>query len=239
LNLPRALVTEKAFPEDEAVWTGSFNAEGTGQTIQRLIYEKRWGPRNQFEFIVPFAARERAAGNWNGGVGDMAVSFKRAMFHSIDTGSIFAAAAEVVFPTGNSDKGFGNGHMRFEPFVAFGQLLPNAGFLQFQGGFEIPSNRDRPDEAFFRTAIGKTFTPRKYGRAWSPMVEFLGARELGGDVRVQWDVLPQLQVSLSTRQHILLNAGVRIPATDARDRSTQVVFYVLWDWFDGGLFSGW
>ena len=239
LNLPRALVTEKAFPEDEAVWTGAFNAEGVGGVSQRLIYEKRWGPRNQFEFVVPFIAQERSPSNWIGGVGDLAFAFKRDLFHSLRTGSIFSVATEVVFPTGNADKGFGSGHMKFEPWVAFGQVLPSAGFLQFQGGFEIPSNRDRPDEVFFRTAIGKTFTPNLYGRTWTPMVEFLGSRNLVAGAPVSWDLLPQLQVSLSKRQHILLSGGVRIPATDSRNRSTQVVFYLLWDWFDGGLFSGW
>jgi hypothetical protein len=52
-------------------------------------------------------------------------------------------------------------------------------------------------------------------------------------------VVPQLQVSLNTRQHVLLNAGVRLPLTDADVRSSQLLVYVLWDWFDGGFFAGW
>jgi hypothetical protein len=52
-------------------------------------------------------------------------------------------------------------------------------------------------------------------------------------------VIPQMQVSLNTRQHVLLNFGVRLPVTDADLRSTRVLLYVLWDWFDGGFFDGW
>jgi hypothetical protein len=26
---------------------------------------------------------------------------------------------------------------------------------------------------------------------------------------------------------------------DRLERSTTVIFYFLWDWFDGGLFEGW
>jgi hypothetical protein len=48
-----------------------------------------------------------------------------------------------------------------------------------------------------------------------------------------------MQVSLNTRQHVLLNAGVRLPATDADVRSSQLLIYILWDWFDGGFFAGW
>jgi hypothetical protein len=37
----------------------------------------------------------------------------------------------------------------------------------------------------------------------------------------------------------MANLGVRIPVTDADVRQTQVLFYLLWDWFDGGFFAGW
>src|SRR5262245_53419019 len=53
LNLPRSLVTEKAFPEDEWVLTSSVKAQGPGEVASALIYEKRFGARNQIEFAVP------------------------------------------------------------------------------------------------------------------------------------------------------------------------------------------
>jgi hypothetical protein len=71
------------------------------------------------------------------------------------------------------------------------------------------------------------------------MVEVLGARELETGAKNEWDIVPQMQVSLSKRQHILFNAGVRLPVNEAQSRTTQLMFYVIWDWFDGGLFSGW
>lgn len=40
LNLPRPLVTEKAFPEDEAVITTDVSLEGRGHAAQKLIYGK-------------------------------------------------------------------------------------------------------------------------------------------------------------------------------------------------------
>jgi hypothetical protein len=52
-------------------------------------------------------------------------------------------------------------------------------------------------------------------------------------------VLPQVQVSLSTRQHVLLNIGVRAPISQRSERRTSVLVYLLWDWFDGGFLSGW
>jgi hypothetical protein len=71
------------------------------------------------------------------------------------------------------------------------------------------------------------------------MVELLAARDLGSSEDAQWDVVPQLQVSLSTRQHVLVSGGVRVPLNDTQLRETRFIAYVLWDWFDGALLSGW
>jgi hypothetical protein len=57
--------------------------------------------------------------------------------------------------------------------------------------------------------------------------------------RSSCDEIPLLQVSLNTRQHVLLTAGVRLPATVADVRSYLLLIYILWDWFDGGFFAGW
>jgi mono/diheme cytochrome c family protein len=238
LNLPRLLVTEKAFPEDEAVWTTAIAAEGPGAIENKFVYEKRFGPRNQIEFVVPFAIQKPGGAGWSGGVGDIAVGFKRALFHDLDTGTIFSAGGEVVFPSGNQSRGFGKGVTVFEPFVAFGKILPKDSFFQFQGGFELPVH-DVEKEAFFRFAGGRTWVEGSFGRSWTPMVELLGAREFATGAQTAWDLLPQVQITLNKRQHIMLNVGVRVPVNNSGQRNTQILFYLLWDWFDGGLRDGW
>jgi hypothetical protein len=93
---------------------------------------------------------------------------------------------------------------------------------------------------FWRTAVGKTISQdRGFGRAWTPMVEFLADREFETGAKVNWDVVPQFQVTLSKRQHIMANFGVKIPANNTAGRPIQLVFYLLWDYLDGGLREGW
>lgn len=240
LNLPRALFTEKAYPEDEAVFTTDIALNRGGAFNYELLYEKRFGPRNQIEFVLPIGVRERAPGDWTGGVGDIAIALKRAVYHSLDRGTIFSIAGELILPTGDEDDGLGSGATVIEPFVALGQILPADAFLQFQGGAGLSFDRRRaPHEAFARAVLGRTFTQGRWGRAWSPMVEVLAARELNSGTRTDWDVVPQLQVTLNTRQHIMANAGLRVPLTDTGVRQTRLVVYLLWDWFDGGFLEGW
>lgn len=240
LNLPRPLVTEKAFPEDEAVFSMSAAAEGPGAVSAKLIYEKRFGARNQVEFILPVASENRGGGAWAGGVGDVGVAVKRALYHSLERGTIFSAAGEVLFPTGSERRGFGKGTAVFEPFLSFGQILGGAGFVQAQAGLELPADTEKAGrEAFWRIGVGGSVSQGEWGRTWSPMLEVLAARELESGAATHWDLVPQVQVTLSTRQHIMANVGVRVPVNDASSRATQVLFYVLWDWFDGPLFGGW
>ncbi|MBM3792348.1 MAG: transporter, partial [Acidobacteria bacterium] len=240
--------TEKAYPEDEAVYSAAVATEGQGAVSNKIVYEKRFGARNQFELVLPFDWRERAAsgaatgnaGNWTGGLGDIAIGAKRALFHSLRSGSIFSLAGEIVLPTGDRDKGFGKGTTVFEPFVSFGQILPSEFFFQAQAGLELPADTDRAErEGFWRLSLGRTFTSGRFGRAWSPMVEFLAAREMASGEHVGWDAVPQVQVTLNRRQHIMFNVGVRLPLTDSGVRRTQLLVYLLWDWFDGGFFEGW
>jgi mono/diheme cytochrome c family protein len=242
MNLPRPLYTEKAYPENETVLTNSVDAAKNGAATSTVIYEKRFGSRNNLELVLPFNFVQNPASNqWYGGVGDVTVEFKRAVYSNRRTGSLLTAAGEWHIPTGDKARGLGDGVTVFEPFVSYAQLLPRRSFVQFQSGVEFPTHTDdRPREAFWRTAAGKSFSPDGgLGRTWSPMLELLGMREYESGAKVEWDVAPQVQVTLSKRQHIRANFGVRIPVNNFNNRAVQIGFYLLWDWLDGGIREGW
>jgi len=240
LNLPRPLVTEKAFPEDEAVVEGGAALEGRPAYRAQLVFERRFRARNQFEIVIPFRVDRDEPGRWRGGLGDIAVAVKRAVHHSVDRGTIVSIAGEVILPTGDIDDGDGSGVFAFEPFLLVGQILPRDAFVHAQAGGRLSADTDRlPREAFARGAAGMSFTEGRFGRTWSPMLELLVAREAVAGAHVEWDVVPQMQVTLNTRQHVMMNAGVRIPLSDAGPRRTELLVYLLWDWFDGPFLAGW
>jgi len=243
LNLPRPLVTTKAYPEDELVLATEVNTEGLNRISNQLIYEQRFGTRNQFELILPFgwSEQETADGTtWTSGVGDIAIGLKRVMFHSLDAGSIVTLGGELLLPTGDDEEGFGSDTTVFEPYISYGQLLPAQCFLQFQAGGALPFDTDRRNEkVFWRGAAGRMIYTGRYGRRWSPMVEVTGAKELASGTDTNWEVVPQLQVTLSTRQHVRLGVGAKIPLNNTATRETTYLAYVLWDWFDGGFIDGW
>jgi mono/diheme cytochrome c family protein len=239
LNLPRAFFTEKAFPENEAVWTIGIAAGDDGEIANQLIYERRLGARNQIELTAPILFRQTDAGSWARGLGDVAVAFKRTLHASMPHGRIASAGLEVGFPTGSDSRGLGSGHSVVEPFAMWGQLFPRNVFLQVQGGAELPIDSSTAErEAYLRSSLGTTIAQDGgMGRAWSPQVEVLWARAQGG--ASEWDVVPQIQVTLSKLQHVSVAAGLRIPITERDERPSQLLVYLLWDWFDGGFLEFW
>ena len=239
LGFPRGLFTEKAFPENEVLFFTSSRPGRAGVT-ENVVYERRFGSRGTYEINVPFALGQvDEAGPWRRGLGDVEISVRQTVLASHERGSILAVGGAVTLPTGKESLGLGNGYSVFEPLLLAGQMLGASGFVQLQAGYEIVSDRARgANEAFARMALGYTWAgDAGRARAWTPMAELMFARPSGGPV--EWDVVPQVQISLSKLQHVLVNVGVRLPLTQRDTREPQLVTYLLWDWFDGGLFDFW
>lgn len=240
LNLPRALATEKAYPEDEEVITTAVNIQGAPGIANHIIHEQRFGMKNQIEVDVPitFVHPEHT---WYGGVGDVVLGVKRVMFSSLHTGSILSLQGEFIAPTGNQARGLGTGTTTFGTFAMFDQLFPTNTFIQFQGGANLPfDTKKAPQDVFWNTAIGQSFArDNGLGRLWSPMVEFVADRELINAAKTNWNVLPEMQVTISRRQHVRGNLGFSFPVNNTAGRQRQVLFYLLWDWADGRLNEGW
>jgi mono/diheme cytochrome c family protein len=243
LNLPRALFTTKAYPEDELVLHSDIKTAGLDKISNKLIYERRIGARHQVEVAVPFGwntVEDNGHKEWTSSVGDISLGAKHVLFHSPSSNSILSVGAEVFLPTGDEDRGFGIGTTVFEPYLAAGHLFPDDYFAQFQGGVKLPADDDRMDnEAFWKVTLGRTFALGPYDSAWSPMVEVLGSKDLDSGRNPQWDLVPQIQIPLNRRQHVRLAFGVRMPLNQTDTRDTIYSVYLLWDMFDGGFFEGW
>jgi hypothetical protein len=198
LNLPRAFFTEKAFPENETVWTTGVTTSGAKAVTNELVYEHRIGARWQYEVKAPFGVQQAEPGGaWSRGLGDVEFALRRTLYASVDRGSIFAAGGAVTLPTGKEELGLGNGFTIVEPFAMWGQMIGTSAFVQTHVGYEVASDQTRgQNEGFVRTALGYTVAQdRGFGRAWTPMLEVLAAKPERDPT--EWDLVPQMQISLS------------------------------------------
>jgi Cytochrome C oxidase, cbb3-type, subunit III len=241
LNLPRALVTEKAFPENELVVSTAASASGAPTWTTDVIDERTIiDARTQLETDVPVNYADQGH-NWTAGTGDITLGLKRELFSSLRTGSILSVQGGILLPTGDSKRGFGAGTTQFEPFAAFDQLFKENTFVQTELGADLPVDTSvAPRSMFGRVAVGQAMAPdHMLGRLFSPMVEFLAVRDFKAGASTDWDVLPEMQITVSRRQHVRVAFGVREPFTNTGGRTPQVLFYMLWDRADGKLWDGW
>ena len=250
LNLPRALLTEKAYPEDEWVVEVGAHTGDDAALSGAFVYEQRFGPQSQFEVVIPYGWRRGSAGEGEAehananevshGLGDVVLGVKHAVFHDAGAGTIVSLAGELILPTGDDAAGLGGGSAA-EVFASVGQILPADAFLQGQAGVEVPFHENGASEAFGRLVLGASFARGMAGRTWTPMLEVQARRDLETGADINLDIVPQFQVSLNTRQHVLANIGMLIPARDDTGdrRPVRLLAYVLLDWFDGGFFEGW
>jgi Cytochrome C oxidase, cbb3-type, subunit III len=241
LNFPRPQVTEKAFPENEWVWSGAFQFQGAKEATNDFIYEHRIKQRAGYELVVPLGFQQPAPGGaWNRGLGDVEFAVRNVFAANLAHKFIFSAGGAVTMPTGKEEVGLGEGVTVWEPFAMFGKGLGKNGFVQAQGGYMASSNRATVENStYLRQAWGYTLAQQHgIGRTWTPMTEIIWSKEDHGGANVV-DIIPQMQVSLSKMQHILFNVGASVPVTARDGRHPQLLTYVVWDWFEGGLFQFW
>ena len=144
LNMPRPFVTEKAFPENEAVITTTF-ARGEGRAVSnQFLYEHRVGRRGQYQ---------SSSATWTRSAGRTSTCCSTVI------------APVRFFPAAVRSKPKVGGPV-FEAFATLSQALPFVadGFLHAHTGIEAPADADSgPKEAFWRLAIGKSFMQQTLG----------------------------------------------------------------------------
>jgi hypothetical protein len=239
-NVPLAQTIEKAFPEDEVILASAATTRAPRSVENHLIFEKRFGVRTQLELDVPFGFVDRPGASWAGGLGDMSLAAKHVFLASPASGTIVSGLAGVILPTGDQALGLGTGTTAYEGYILGAQLLPARSYFQFQGGVVLPTDLSRaPRSAFWGGVLGTTVPFGPITRIWSPMVAVTGTRVLVSGAPVDWNAVPQFQLSLSALQHVRASVGLNIPLTQRDTRSTQFLAYILWDTADGPLLQGW
>ena len=109
-NFALGFFTEKAFPEDELLWTNAIDARKPNNIESQFVFEKRVGPTGQIELTLPFARIDGGPGiGKNFGIGDVGLAWKQNIIADVDSGTILSLLGEAVFPTGSETNGLGTG----------------------------------------------------------------------------------------------------------------------------------
>ena len=206
-----------------------------------VIHEQAFGTKGQLEVDLPWDFQNQNHA-WDNHVGDMTFGWKQVMYSNLRSGSIFSAAGRDSTADREHEAGRRRNYHRLSRLPHSISSSRANTWVQFQMGADLPvDTRNIPPRASsgIRRSGRRSRQDHRLGRQWSPMVEFLATRDLVDGAKTDWDIMPEMQVTLSRRQHVRANVGVRAPVTDTAGRSPQVYFYVLWDWAEGHFWNGW
>jgi hypothetical protein len=234
LNFPRLLVTTKAFPEDEALLAPEFaTGKDTRDWAAELSFERRVGARGQVEVGLPLAVHDVTGGPTTGGVGDATLAYKHVLYADLPSRTIFGAELALVLPTGDRDRGLGDGTVSVEPSLLAGKRL---GPLVVQGQIlgNAPIDEQRADRGVaYRLGLSYPLSPLK--RAWVPSIEVEDVQNVTANHNTVF-VTPQVYTGLSRRGHVAVALGAQIPASgDTDPLDVRVLAFLLWEYTDGGL----
>jgi len=231
LNFRRPQVTSKAFPENEAVVLPSYTVADNKTSVTKLVYEKRWRRRGQWEIAVPFAHETGSPAAT--GLGDIELSAKYVLAHDAPALFILSSGLETALPTAEVQKiGLGSGVWKLSPYLAAAKGFPGF-YLQSSVKFETPV-RANEGESELRYNLGLTvpLTPEKKGLF--PMFELNGVTVTESG-KTEWFVTPQLYIGLVRRGHIAFSLGSQIPVGRERPFDYRLMSFLLWEYADGGL----
>jgi hypothetical protein len=180
-------------------------------------------PRWQVELEVPLIFASPAQSRDAGGIGDLRLENKIAVWNSIDHSAQLAVGMEARFPTGSARRGLG-GEAAVEPFVTGGIAFGPVDILADVGWeFNINAHVKGAQEQELGAGVAVAYILH---RNFAPLLELRTAtltRAAADDElrhRTRVSVIPGFNARLLPRT--TLRMGLELPVTDAR-RSDYVL----------------
>ena len=228
LNFPRALLTGKAFPEQEMIVGGRFGRNGRNVSEYFGVLEYRVNGRTNIEIKSRALSINPNIGPTESGPGDTVLSVKRVVAFSPLYRALASAGMELTLPTGNDQRGLGGGGFVFEPNLRAGVDWKQF-IVQVAGALAVPDGSSNSNsQAKLDVAIGRYFFPDPRLQI-TPMIELNTTTRISGPSygETKSAILPQVRVKWLVWA---LGVGVQAPITDARDFEVRPLFDLVYEY---------
>jgi len=227
LNLPRALITGKAFPEQEAILGARFGRNSNKVTELFAELEYRVNGRTGIE-VTPRYQWMTGMGGSESGIGDTSISVRHVVAWDPVQLWLATIGLELSLPTGSKSRGLGTGEVVWEPFVRGGWDWHQV-VLQTSLALVLPTETSNTNAAFaYDIAIGRYFQPDPRLQI-TPMVEFNSETRMTGTARgaTMSAVLPEVRVKWLQWSAAV---GVQVPITGLRDFDVRPLFDIVYEY---------
>jgi hypothetical protein len=144
-----SFLIEEAFNQEQGViqhifnWVPSWHFQGPDERTFDFAFTQEWpvgSQLHQFSYTIPFSKiTEREGGNLiskEEGLGDMLLNYRLQVLDGEEETIAFAPRFSVILPTGDEDRGLGNGVVGYEVNFPFSRQMKDRAY-HFNAGFTV------------------------------------------------------------------------------------------------------
>lgn len=162
------------------------------------------------------------------GLGDTVLSVNRVLAFSTLHRALASAGLDLTLPTGNDQRGLGNGDVVFAPSLRAGVAWEQV-VMQVAGAFAVPAGTSNSSsQANVDVAIGRSFSLNRRLQV-TPMIELNTTTGISGPLsgETKSAILPLIRAKWLKWT---IGVGVQVPITDTRDFDVRPLFDVMYDY---------
>tara|TARA_R110000782_G_scaffold191602_2_gene281414 strand:+ start:4041 stop:5153 length:1113 start_codon:yes stop_codon:yes gene_type:complete len=241
MNFILPIRTKKAFPEDEVVWKLRFQDDANNSShdqIRNVIeIEKRIFKNTQLSLELSHKIDD-GIDNSHGNFYQIEPGIKQVVYQDPIKQFITSVGALLAIKTEES-----NSSDEFIPYIAIAKRLTKTLTMQGTARSTLPFENFSDGDVEISSVVhwSSSLWPRSIKPGLELVASFPIERETGTSRKSfsQVSLIPQAQVGLNKRGHIMLNIGAEIPLNDTHRYDYRGYAYLVWDFADGGLFDGW
>jgi len=186
--MDNSFLIEEAYNQEpgivQHIFNGAYSADKISsphQTRFDFLFTQEWpayGQAHQLSYSVP-GALIRENGHWSEGIGDVLLNYRYQAFFNEKTLTAFAPRFSLVLPTGDEERGFGNGTLGYQWGLPYSMTLGDRWFLHANAQFTfLPNAGVEPTHDFFNYSLGGSVIYCVNDR-FNLMVEWLGVWNQG------------------------------------------------------------
>ncbi|MBL1142621.1 MAG: cytochrome c [Proteobacteria bacterium] len=241
MNFVLPIRTKKAFPEDEVVWKLRFqdniNNKNRNQVRNVLEIEKRIFKNTQLSLELSHSIDD-GIDNGHGNFDQIEPGIKQVIYENVS--QQFIASVGTLLAIKTEERAASD---EVIPYIAVAKRLTKT--LTMQGTARSTLPLDKFSEGNVELSSVVHWSPSLWPRSFKPGLELVASfpidRGAGSSRKsfAQLSLIPQTQIGLNKRGHIMLNLGAEIPLNDTERYDYRGYAYLIWDFADGGLFDGW
>ncbi|MBT7951414.1 MAG: cytochrome c [Gammaproteobacteria bacterium] len=241
MNFILPIRTKKAFPEDEIVWKFRFQDDANNskrdQVRNVIEIEKRIFERVQLSLELSHKADD-GVDNGSGNIDQIEPGIKYVVYDDPSRQVISSVGALIAIKTEES-----NSSDEFIPYIAAAGRLSETLTIQGTARSTLPLRKFSNGNVELSSVVH--WSPSSWPRSFKPGLELVSSFPIdrgtgpGRKSFSQLSLIPQTQIGLNKRGQVMLNLGAEIPLNDSGRYDYRWYAYLIWDFADGGLFSGW